>query len=174
MTAALRLRLLAVALAGIVLALSFPRMHWDAVAWIAVAPRSQRRIGEIALTGRWRATSWLAADVAAITRSYSAVVGRQRWILVRSGGEIRVPLAWGESQGILRLGYLPLVRVPGLDAPRLAFAAAAGMEYGLGRARLRGLYELERYDFPPAGAARRLEQLSTLSVSVSLRLRRAG
>ena len=27
-----------VSVAGFVLALAFPRMHWDAVAWIAVAP----------------------------------------------------------------------------------------------------------------------------------------
>ncbi|HEX9703749.1 MAG TPA: hypothetical protein VGA20_00695 [Gemmatimonadales bacterium] len=133
-----------------------------------------RDFGEVALTAQWRATPWLAAEAGAAARSYSSVVGRQRWILVRTGGEIRVPLAWGGSVGVFRLGYLPVVAVSGLETPRLAFAAGAGMEYRRGRACLRAAYELERYDFPLAGATRRLEQLSAVSVSLSLRLRRAS
>ena len=133
-----------------------------------------RDFGEVTVTAQWRGRSWLAAEVGATARSYSSLVGRQRWILVRTGGEVRVPLAWGGAEGVLRLGYLPVVAVSTLEAPRLAFAAGAGMEYRRGRARLRAVYELERYDFPVTGTANRLEQLSAVSVSLSVRLRRAS
>lgn len=132
-----------------------------------------RDFGELGFDVRLRALRWLMLDGGATWRSYSSAVGRQRWLLLRTGTEARVPLAWGNATAIFRLGYLPVVAVPRLRNPRLAFEAGAGVEYQAGPARLRALFSLERYDFAAAGSLGRMEQLSGISVVLILPLGRA-
>jgi hypothetical protein len=132
-----------------------------------------RDLGELALETRWRAMPALDVGTEVMWRSYASMVGRQRWVLVRTGIEARLPLVGVDATTLLRAAYLPVVAVPGLGTPRLAVSAGAGMEYRVGPTRLRVLFELERYDFAPVGeTARRVEQLSGLSVALTMRLGR--
>jgi hypothetical protein len=129
-----------------------------------------RDVGELALGGRIGVARWLGAETTVAVRSYASPLGRQRWLLLGAGAEARLPLARLRATGLLRLGYLPLVVGPDAGNAGLAFWTAAGMEYRAGRARLHLLYKLERCDFSPPGAARRLEQLSGLTVDLMLPL----
>jgi hypothetical protein len=58
-----------------------------------------------------------------------------------------------------------------VDHCRAADATAVGIEYPRGSIAGGLWYGLERYDFPPVGAGRRLEQVSTLTVHLTVQLR---
>lgn len=127
-----------------------------------------RDIGEIGVAAGARATSWLTFRAGATRRIHATALARQRWFLLDLGGEANVPLAvgGGAMRAIVRGALLPVVAVPGLDAPTTAFAAATGMEYlSSGATKLTILYSLERTDFP----ARRREQLSAVTARVTIR-----
>lgn len=106
-----------------------------------------------------------------LVRAYTTPVARQRWTMLRAGAEGRVEFLLGGVAGVLRADYLPAVWVSGLDHRGSGLRMATGLEYRRRRAAVRLLYDLERVDFPPAGGARRLEQLAQLSLWVSLRVR---
>jgi hypothetical protein len=115
---------------------------------------------------------WLALHAGVSSRSYTTALVRQRWTALRLGGEIRLAFVGGGMIGTLRAEMLPSVSVSGLEKPSRAFAAGAGLDWGVGVLTLGLRYELERYDFPLAAGVERREQLSTLTAHAGLRLGR--
>ena len=69
---------------------------------------------------------------------------------------------------------MPVVSVSGLEHPDIALAAGVGVEWRGPRVSVRALYTLERYDFSGSAAAQRLEEVSSLQVGATLRLRTSG
>lgn len=127
-----------------------------------------RDLGEIAVATRVAAASWLCLQAEASRRVYSSTIARQAWTLVGLGAEIQVPFTEEAVRGLARVGFLPVVSVKGLQRPDFAFTAAVGLEYAASPLTLRALYSLERYDFPVRDAWRRREQLSALTLQLSL------
>jgi hypothetical protein len=117
-------------------------------------------------------TRWLTVDGGVHRRAYSSAVASQLWTALRVGAEGRLDFLGGHATGFGRFHYFPSIVVRGLGPPDFALAAAAGMEYRVGPATLRVLYDLERVDFPERNGIRRLEELSALSVRLGLRLGR--
>jgi len=113
---------------------------------------------------------WLALHAGLTARSYSTPLVRQRWTMLRFGGEARLGFLGDDITGVVRAEILPSVTVSGLERPNRAFAAGAGLEWRLGAVSLSVQYDLERYDFPLVAGAERREQYSTLTVHAGLRL----
>jgi hypothetical protein len=113
---------------------------------------------------------WLALHAGITARSYRTPLVRQRWTVLRFGGEARLGFLGDDITGVLRAEILPSVSVSGLERPNRAFAAGAGVEWRLGAVSLGVQYDLERYDFPLVAGAERREQYSTLIVHAGLRL----
>jgi hypothetical protein len=97
------------------------------------------------------------------------MLARQGWAIVSLGAEARVPIAAGTVHAIASGALLPVTAVSGLSASQRAFVAATGMEYRRRASTLRVLYSLEQYDFPAPSGARRLEQVSALTVALGMR-----
>ena len=131
-----------------------------------------RDAAQLSLSAGVPATSWLTVEGGVERRVYSSVVARQGWTIVRVGAEAHFDLLGGAAAGIARLHYLPSVAVRDLGPPDFALVAAAGMEYRVGPATLRILYDVERVDFPERNGTRWIEELSALSVTLGLRLGR--
>jgi len=128
-----------------------------------------RDLGELGIQASVVAVGWLALRGGATWRTYSTAIARQRWTTVELGAEARLDFATSPVRGVLRAGLLPVVSVEGLPGPDVALTAAAGIEYSA-RSVTGGLfYGLERYDFPDQGTGRRLEQVSTLTLRLSVR-----
>ncbi len=134
-----------------------------------VTDAEQRDVGELGVRGSVVATPWLAIVSGATSRTYSSAIARQRWTIVDLGAEARVDFATTPVRGVLRGGLLPVVSVRGLPGPDVGLTAAAGVEYRSGAVSGGLFYGLERYDFPDTGAGRRLEQVNTLSLRVTVR-----
>lgn len=115
---------------------------------------------------------WIALQAGIETRTFATDLLRQRWIAARTGAEVRMALAGGAVQGIVRLALMPSVSVSGIDSPDLAIAAGSGIELDRGRITGAILYSFERFDFPANAAIRRREQFSTLSARIGLKLGR--
>jgi hypothetical protein len=127
-----------------------------------------RKLGELTIDTRFKAIDWLTVEGGLMTRSFSNLLGGQRWFLLRTGVEGRMTMFSGAGGGILRASYAPLVRVGGLRT-ELALSAGAGLEYQMGPARGRVLFEVERYRFVPVGSTtRRHEQFSNLTAELAL------
>ncbi len=128
-----------------------------------------RDLGELGIQASVVAVGWLALRGGATWRTYSTAIARQRWTTVELGAEARLDFATSPVRAVLRAGLLPVVSVEGLPGPDVALTAAAGIEYSA-RSVTGGLfYGLERYDFPDQGTGRRLEQVSTLTLRLSVR-----
>ena len=134
---------------------------------------TDRDVGALVMRAGYSARSWLTLESGVTVRTYSADVGRQRWVLVRLGAEARVPFLNDRMAGIARLGVLPVASATGLGRSEAAFTAAAGMAYRRRLLSFEVLYALERYDFPATSVmiADRREQLSSLIVRVTARRR---
>lgn len=117
-------------------------------------------------------TSWVALQFGLETRTFATELLRQRWIVVRTGAEARMGFVGGTVQGIVRLALMPSVSVSGIKSPDIALAAGTGLEMDRGRFTAGILYSFERFDFPPEGSSKRLEQFSSLSARVGMRLGR--
>lgn len=128
-----------------------------------------RDVGEIGVEAGLRTAQWLTLRVGVTRRVYATMLARQGWAIVSLGAEARVPIAAGAVQAIANGALLPVTAVSGLSASQPAFAAATGMEYRRGGRTLRILYSLERYDFRARSGARRLEQVSALTVALGMR-----
>ena len=123
---------------------------------------------EIGVLARFNAVEWLALDGGITVRHFSNALGAQRWLMLRVGVEGHLPMFAGAGGGILRASYAPVTRVSGL-ATELALSAGAGLEYSAGPARMRVLYEVERFRFVPVvDATRRHEQFATVTAELSL------
>ena len=134
---------------------------------------TDRDVGALQLRAGYAARSWLTLETGVTVRTYSADIGRQRWVLLRLGAEARVPFLNDRMAGVARLGVLPVASATGLGRSEAAFTAAAGMAYRRNRLAVELLYALERYDFPATSVtpSDRREQLSSLIVRVSARRR---
>ncbi len=152
-----------------------PRVELDVTAAAGTLERDstnaeERHLAEVGVGARYRPLPWLWLETGVAARTYTAPVAVQRWTSLRLGAEARVPFFGGRAEGIGRLLFLPLVAVTGLEQPDLAISAAAGVEYRFGPVGAGLFYSLERYDFPAQDGVARLEQMSTLTVSVRARL----
>jgi len=128
-----------------------------------------RDLGEVGIQASVVPARWLALRGGPTWRTYSTAIARQRWTMLELGAEARLDFATSPVRGVLRAGLLPVVSVEGLPGPDVALTAAAGIEYSAGSVTGGLFYGLERYDFPDHGAGRRLEQVSTLTVRLSVR-----
>lgn len=129
-----------------------------------------RDMAELGIGVEFMPLRWMALQSGFTRRSYSSMVARQRWTLLRLGAEARVPFSGDQLRAVGRVNLLPGVSVNGLPRPDLAFEGAAGMAYTRRRAAVTLMYSLERCDFPSQGSGRRSEQLSTLSLGLGWRL----
>ena len=130
-----------------------------------------RNVGEIGMRTSVLPKPWLALFGSATSRTYSTELARQRWTTVQVGAEAHADFATIPVRGVLRGALVPVVTVRGLPDPNVALTAAAGLEYSSGAFTGGMFYGLERYDFPDAGAGRRLEQVSTFSFRFSVQRR---
>ena len=128
-----------------------------------------RDLGEVGIQASVVPARWLALRGGPTWRTYSTAIARQRWTMLELGAEARLDFATSPVRGVLRAGLLPVVSVEGLPGPDVALTAAAGIEYSAGSVTGGLFYGLERYDFPDHGAGRRLEQVSALTVRLSVR-----
>ena len=109
---------------------------------------------------------WLAGTMGGSARKYTGTLAMQRWLSMRTGAELRVPLANGAARGIVRMHLMPRVSVVGFAQPTLALGTATGVE--LRRRRLYGsvMYALDRYDFAEQDGVERRERFGSLSMQV--------
>ena len=114
---------------------------------------------------------WLSLDAGTVIRTMSTPLARQRWIELRAGGELGADLIDGVLRGTVRLSIAPWVSVSGHPTPDLAVGGGTGLHYDAGRLAASLAYSLDRYDFPAAGGARRLEQYSSLTARIGWRVR---
>jgi hypothetical protein len=114
---------------------------------------------------------WISIDAGTMTRTMETDLVRQRWTELRAGTELGLDLIEGVLRGSVRVSIAPWVSVSGHPAPDLALGAGTGLEYTAGRLVGNLSYALDRYDFPAAATARRLEQRSTLTARIGWRLR---
>lgn len=130
---------------------------------------TDRTVAAIEARAGYQARSWLVLDGALTVRTYSAEIGLQRWVLLRMGGEARVPFLSPETAGVVRFAVLPIASATGLGRSDLAFVAGAGVAFRRDRFGLEVLYTLERFDFPPPSTTLvdRHEELSALVLRVS-------
>jgi hypothetical protein len=127
------------------------------------AGAENRDVGEVGIQASVVPTPWLAIQGGASSRTYTTAIARQRWTSVAVGAEARLDFATSPMRGVLRGAVFPFVSVTGLPGPEVALTAAAGIEYRSGSLTSGLFYGRERYDFPPSGATRRLEQVNTLT-----------
>jgi hypothetical protein len=114
---------------------------------------------------------WVSFDAGTVVRAMSTPLVRQRWVELRAGSELGVDLIDGVLRGMVRLSIAPWVSVSGHPAPDLSIGGGTGLQYESGRLAASLAYSLERYDFPAAGSARRLEQHSSLTARIGWRVR---
>jgi hypothetical protein len=114
---------------------------------------------------------WISIDAGTMTRTMETALARQRWTELRAGSELGLDLIEGVLRGTVRVSIAPWVSVSGHPSPDLALGAGTGLEYRAGRLVGNLSYALDRYDFPAAATARRLEQRSTLTARIGWRLR---
>lgn len=159
-------------------ALSGPVMGWMEVrghliggALSARTPQTDdRRFGELDLAALIVPFSWLAFEVGATSRTFSGALGRQRWLTMRVGAEVRVELLDGRAGGTLGGTLMPVASASGIESPSVAIGAGSAITYSHRDVTARLAYEIERYDFPASAGARRLEQFSRLAGSVGVLL----
>ncbi len=114
---------------------------------------------------------WVSFDAGTVIRTMSTPLARQRWVELRAGSELGVDLIDGVLRGSVRLSIAPWVSVTGHPTPDLAIGGGTGLHYEDGRLAASLTYALDRYDFPAAGSARRLEQYSSLTARIGWRVR---
>ena len=118
----------------------------------------------------FRAEPWLTLRAGPVFRGYSDALGHQHWTTVRVGAEAQLPLALEGMHGLLEGYWIPVASVSGLPSPETALAAGAGLDWRGKRLTVTLRYRLERYDFPGASNARRLEELSSLHLRIGMHL----
>ncbi len=153
---------------GIALTISGETGHLTAVQGSGGIDRDVSQLGAVA---QFAPLPWLILESGVTIRSFSTVVARQRWTLVRAGAEARVPLSGDTFWAVGHAHLLPLVSVNGLPNAATAFDAGTGLAYRRGRLLFDLTYTLERCDFPSQGSTRRSEQLGTLALRGGVQLR---
>jgi hypothetical protein len=163
-------------------ALRAPVMSWMEVgghliggALAAQTPQTDdRRFGELDVAALITPFPWLAFEVGGTSRTWTGPLGRQRWLTMRAGAEVRLALADDRVRGMLGGALMPVVSVSGAESPSVAIAASSRLTYAHRTLSASVGYEIERYDFPVSGGTRRLEQVSTMSASIGMLLPEIG
>jgi hypothetical protein len=114
---------------------------------------------------------WFSLDATTIVRTLETTLATQRWVELRTGGELGVYIIEGVVRSTVRVSISPAVSVSGHSSPDLALGVGTGLEFRSGRLRANLEYALDRYDFPVEGGDRRLEQRSVLTVRAAWRVR---
>ena len=127
-----------------------------------------RELAEVGIEASYRARDWLDVEGGMRVRSYTTVLGRQRWTLPYLGVASRVPFALDGLEGVVGIGVHPFVAVSGLPDPEIALSSRVGMRYAKGRLGVELVYALDRFDFARGTADQRLEQYSAITARVRL------
>lgn len=151
---------------------------WNRVGLTAVAqagvlePRAgaglKRELAEVGVLGACRLLRWLSIEGGVRWRAYSTVLARERWAMLEVGAAARVPFAVRGLYGLGSVAVEPRITVTGSANPRPGFSALTGVEYTPGRLGVQLVYLRERYEFPAAGGIRRLEQVSSAAIRLTL------
>ncbi|HVE77740.1 MAG TPA: hypothetical protein VNA89_02705 [Gemmatimonadaceae bacterium] len=135
-------------------------------------PAEDRDVGELALGAAIFPLPSLGLVLGARARRYEGTLGSQRWLVITLGPEGRVALYGDAVQGRIRLTVAPFTSVTGLPAPDRALGGHVEITYARDRLDAMLGYSLERFDFSPANAGRRHEQLAALTLRFGWRLGR--
>jgi hypothetical protein len=127
-------------------------------------------IAEVSALVQLSPAGWVSFDVSGGARSVTTPLARQHWTTAGLGADLNLPLIGSATVGFLRLNVPLIVHVSGLAAPNVAIEGAAGLRYRQGRFLGQLSYGLRRFDFPAAGGASRLEEISTLTFGVGVML----
>ncbi len=131
-----------------------------------------RELAEVGLDGTYRPRAWIEAAAGMRVRSYSTLLGRQRWMMPHVGVTARVPFALAGVQGLVGAALHPFAKVSGdVPHPEVAVSGTAGLQYTRGFFDVALLYAVDRYDFARGTGGQRLEQLSAVTLRVAARRR---
>jgi hypothetical protein len=130
-----------------------------------------RDVGELRIGASMPVRPWLSAVTGITVRRYASSLAAQRWVWAELGVAGRMMLLDDAIRVSAGLSMMPLVSVSGVSRPDLAVAAQSGVAYTTGRLTGTLRYALERFDFPARADGRRLEELSSLELGVTWRVR---
>lgn len=163
---------------GVTAATSVP---WRSVdAWLTLRAGSlganertavDRDVGELRVAASMPIRPWLSAVTGVTVRRYASSLAAQRWVWAELGVAGRMTLLDDAIRVSGGVSMMPLVSVSGISRPDLAVAAQSSVAYTTGRLTGALRYGLERFDFPARADGRRLEELSSLELGVTWRVR---
>jgi hypothetical protein len=115
------------------------------------------------------AFSWLTLNAGVQSRVYEDITS-VRWVMFRTGGELKFNLGDTPLTGVASLNLLPYIsRGEGNTAPNFGMNTSFGMGFERGRFNASVRYFLESYGFPSqGGVAAREEQFSGLEFRLGL------
>lgn len=158
--------------------ISYPVMTWIELRGHllggALAARTSatddRRFGELDLAAVISPFPWIGFEVGGGSRTFTGPLGRQRWVTMRAGAELRTAFGDGRVQGTVGAALVPVVTVSGVASPSVAVTGHSGILYRHRNLTARIEYQIERYDFPAEGSTRRVEQMSSLAAHIGVRV----
>ena len=130
-----------------------------------------RDVGELRVGASMPIRPWLSAVTGITVRRYASSLAAQRWVWAELGVAGRMMLLDDAVRVSAGVSMMPLVSVSGISRPDLAVAAQSSLAYTTGRLTGTLRYGLERFDFPARADGRRLEELSSLELGVTWRVR---
>ena len=130
-----------------------------------------RDVGELRVGASMPIRPWLSAVSGITVRRYASSLAAQRWVWAELGVAGRMMLLDDAVRVSAGVSMMPLVSVSGISRPDLAVAAQSSLAYTTGRLTGTLRYGLERFDFPARADGRRLEELSSLELGVTWRVR---
>jgi len=112
---------------------------------------------------------WLTLNAGVQSRIYKDI-SETRWVMVRTGGDVRFNLGNTPLSGVASLSLLPIIsRGQGNTSPNFGMNTAFGVGLERGRFSASLKYFIERFGFPAqAGIAAREEQFSGLEFRLGL------
>ena len=127
-----------------------------------------RRFGELDLSALISPFPWIGFEIGGGSRTFTGPLGRQRWVTMRAGAELRMSFIDGRVLGTIGGALIPVAAVSGVESPSVAATGHSGILLRHRNLTARVAYRLERYDFPMESSTRRLEQLSSLSAHIGV------
>lgn len=135
-------------------------------------PTLDHDLAESSVDASFLILPWLAGTMGGSARKYTGALATQRWMSLRTGAELRLPLANGAARGIVRAHLMPRVSIIGFPQPTLALGTATGVELRRGRLYGSVIYGLDRYDFAEEAGVARRERFGSLSIQAGYRFGR--
>jgi hypothetical protein len=130
-----------------------------------------RDVGQLRLGASMPIRPWWSVVTGITVRRYASSLAAQRWVWAELGVAGTMTLLDDAIRVAGGVAMMPLMSVSGISRPDLAVAAHSSLAYTTGRLRGTLRYGLERFDFPARANGRRLEELSSLELGVTWRLR---